>query len=249
MKNKISVAVTALLALAVATAIFFTVGGQTPPAAQAQSETAPRTITVIGEGLASAAPDTAIVNIGVEVGDPEVKTASDQAAAQMQAVMTALAGEGVAPKDIQTSYYSLYVDRPYTPDGQPGQPTYRVSNTMQVTIRQLDQVTQILSAAIEAGANTINSVDFQLSKTVDLRSEARARAVTDAETRAAELAKLTGVAVGEVVSVSEVINNGYYAGNQFNNVAKGMGGGAAGPISPGEVDVNVQLQIVYAILR
>jgi uncharacterized protein YggE len=158
--------------------------------------------------------------------------------------------DGVAAEDIETSYYNLYVDRPYGPQGPAEEPQYQVSNTMQVTVRNPEQLTELLGVAIEAGANNINSIEFRLSDPVELRSEARAKAVTDAEARAAELAELNGLAIGPVVSVSEVIDSGaYFVSEQLQSTAVGLGGGGAGPISPGDVTVSAQLQIVYGMLQ
>ncbi len=209
----------------------------------------PRTITVIGEGQVSAPPDIAQVYIGVQVSDPDPKMATEKAAEDMNNLLAALKGEGIAEKDIQTSYYTVYVDRPFSPQGPSGEAMYQVSNNVQVTIRDLDKVTDILSVAIEAGANNINSVDFRLSDTSKLQSEARAKAVENAQAKAQELAELNGVAVGEVVSVSEVIDSEAYFISERSVAAAGLGGGEAGPISPGDVSVTSQLQITYAILR
>ncbi|MBN1220627.1 MAG: SIMPL domain-containing protein [Anaerolineae bacterium] len=225
------------------------------PVAQAAGELqAPedlaRTITVVGEGNVSAPPDIAVVYIGVQVIDPDVKVATDKAAQDMNSLLAALKGEGIAEKDIQTSYYSVYVDRPYGPQGPAEQAQYQVSNNVQVTIRDLDKVTNILGAAIEAGANNINSVEFRLSDTSALQAEARAKAVEKAKAKAEELAELNGVAVGEVVNISEVIDQGAYFISEQSYGARDMGGaGGAGPISPGDVSVTAQLQITYAMLR
>ncbi|MBN1992404.1 MAG: SIMPL domain-containing protein [Anaerolineae bacterium] len=226
------------------------VGLPVAEASELRAETdLPRTITVVGEGQVSAAPDIAQAFIGVQVSDPDAKVATDKAAQDMNSLLAALKGEGIADKDIQTSYYSVYVDRPYGPQGPTGEVLYQVSNNVQVTIRDLDKVTDILSAAIEAGANSINSVDFRLSDTGRLKSQARTKAVENAQATAQELAKLNGVAVGEVVSISEVIDQGAYYVSEQSYAASGLGGGGAGPISPGDVTVTVQLQITYAILR
>jgi uncharacterized protein YggE len=225
---------------------------QSPVAADSmlQAEALPRTITVVGDGKATTAPDIAVINIGVQVSDPDVKTATSQATGQMEAVIATLKEMGVADEDIQTSYYNLYVDRPYGPQGPVNEAQYQVSNTMQVTIRNPEQITDLLGATIEAGANNINSVEFRLSDPAELRSEARAKAVADAEARATELADLNGLVIGPVVSVSEVIDSGaYFISEQSANAAVGLGGGGAGPISPGDVTVSAQLQIVYGVLQ
>ena len=221
-----------------------TAAAVTPAAPQAQAET-PRTITVIGEGKVSAQPDMAQINMGIEVVGPDIKEASSQAETDMNSLLTALKGEGVAEKDIQTSYYNVWVERPYSPDGgSTGQPLYHVSNSVNVTVRELGNVANILGKAIEAGANNINSINFDIADPTPLKSEARQKAVANAEAKAAELAGLNGVEVGEVVSISEVVGGAVpipYA------AAAGIGGGGAGPISPGEVEVSTQLQLTYAL--
>lgn len=204
-----------------------------------------RTITVIGEGKGSGQPDLARVNLGVQVSDPDVKAATQKAADDMEAVLAALQAQGVAPADIQTSYYNLYVERPFNPEGTTTQPIYQVSNTLEVTIRDLEQVTTILGAAIEAGANNINSVSFDITDPAEIRSEARQNAVEDAEITAAELAQLNGLTLGDVVSVSEVVQPGIF----YDAAAQGVGGGVAGPITPGDVTVTVQLEVTYAIVQ
>lgn len=253
MKNKtLPLIVTSLVALLLAGVILLGLPGLATVEAGTlrQNESVPRTITVVGEGKASAPADMAVVFMGVQVSDPDVKVATDNAAQQMQAVLTALEAAGVASTDIQTSYYNVYVDRPYGPDGPSSEAVYQVSNTMQVTVRDLDNITEILGAAIEAGANSINSIEFRLSDPEELRSEARANAVANAEAHATEIADLNGLAVGEVLQLSEVVDSGaYFVSEQSYASAKGIGAGGAGPISPGQVDVSAQLQVVYAIVR
>lgn len=222
-----------------------------PSTAQAntlqQDEASTRTITVVGEGTVSAAPTIATINIGVQVIDPDVAAATDEADQIMADLITALQAEGVAEADIETAYFNLYIDRPFSPEGLTSEPTYQLSNNLQVTIRNLDNLTNILSTAIDAGANNINSVNFSIEDPSDLRSEARQQAVDNALATAEELADLNGVAVGEVVEISEVVQSG---GGFFLSEQASIGlGGAGGGITPGDVDINVQLQITYAILR
>ena len=221
-----------------------------PPVAQAQTGAeVPRTITVVGEGTVRIKPDMAQANIGVEVMKSSVQEASSATAATMESVLTALQQQGIEEKDIQTSGYSIWVDRPYGPEGLPSEsPVYRVSNNVSVTIRDLDNIGAVLDAAIAAGANNIYGITFSLDDPSQVESEARGKAVTDANAKAQELAELNNLQLGNVLSVSEVVGTaGYYAGS-FREMAAapGLGGGGAGPISPGELTLTMQLQIVYA---
>ncbi len=217
------------------------------PPLQAEAA-ASRTITVVGEGKVSTQPDVAQANIGVEVIDNDVKQASSKASEVMETLLATLEEQGIAESDIQTSYYNIWVERPYGPGGPAGETVYHVNNNVMVKIRDLDKVATILGEAIEAGANSINSVNFSLADPSSLRSEARQQAVDNALAKAQELAALNGVEIGEVVSVSEVISGGaYYVSELAASAQGGLGGGGGGPISPGEVELTVQLQVAYAI--
>lgn len=224
--------------------------GFNPAVAAAQTPSTgvpPRTITVVGEGKVKVKPDIAQAGIGVEIINSDVKQASNEASAVMQKILDTLKAQGVADNDIQTSYFNIWVERPYAADtNQPAQTIYHVSNTVNVTIRDLNKVTTTLGAAIEAGANTINSVTFDIASPTELQGQARQKAVDNAKAKAQELAGLNGVTLGDVVTVSEVVQ-GPVPLFSSANYAQGVGGGGAGPISPGEIEVTVQLQISYAI--
>jgi uncharacterized protein YggE len=208
----------------------------------------PGTITVVGEGKVSLEPDIARVTIGVETVTNTVKEASDTNRAAVEAVLEALLAQGIDEKDVQTSGFSIYAER-FGPEGPlaEGDVRYRVSNNVSVTIRDLDNVGTILDAAIEAGANNIYGVEFALDDPNIVESEARAAAIADAQAKGAELADLTGLTLGSVVSVSEVVGSGggYYAGN-FAEQARAFGGGGT-PISPGQLDLVMQLQVIFSI--
>jgi hypothetical protein len=248
MRNKFLLAFIAALtaALVLAAGLGLGLAGFNPPAAQAQIP-APGTITVVGEGKVKGSPDMAQANIGVEVFGSDITQATSEAAQMMEQVMAALTAQGVAEGDIQTSYYNVWVERPYTPDGsQSTEVIYHVNNNLLVTIRDLTKVTTTLGAAIEAGANSINGVTFSIADPSALQSQARQLAVENGKATAEELATLNGVTLGQVVSVSEIISSGVYP---YSDVAaaQGLGGGGAGPIVPGEVEISTQLQISYAI--
>jgi uncharacterized protein YggE len=249
------VATMGVAVLLLAGVLAFSRAGFTPSAAQAQmvaetASTLPRTVTVVGEGTVKIKPDVAQANIGVEVIRPTVKAASSGAKESMDAVLQALKEQGVDEKDIQTSGFSVWTERPYGPEGPSSDELlYHVSNQVAVTIRDLETVGTVLDAAIEAGANNIYGVTFSLADPSQVESAAREKAVADAQTKAQELAALNDVKLGDVVSVSEVVGGGggYYAGGiREAAVTAGLGGGG-GPIAPGELELTLQLEIVYTV--
>jgi uncharacterized protein YggE len=251
-KLKFSMIVGTIASMALLGFIFFGAAGLTPDVAQAQPATEvappPRTITVVGEGTTSIEPDLARVNIGVMVTGNEVQATSADAQETMNQVIEAVKAQGVDDNDIQTSGFNIYANQPQpfgpADQGAANETTYQVSNNVTVIVRDLENVSTVLDAAIEAGANNIYGVNFSLADYSAPESVARSDAMENAQAKAEEIAGLAGVELGDVVSVSEVIGNqgGFYSARQD---ALAMGGG--GPIEAGQLEVRVQLQVVYSI--
>lgn len=209
-----------------------------------------RSITVVGEGKVSVAPDVAEANVGVEVLAPTAEEATEEAKERMTAIMAALQKAGIAEKDIQTSNYSIYFERypevramveagPSEVEGN-----YRVSNMVRVKIRDLDKIETVLDQVIESGANNVYGVNFTVDDLSEVRSEARGKAIANARAKAQELADLNAVNLCEVLQISEVIGGPFpvIGMPMVEEYAVGVG-----PISPGELELSVQMQVTYAI--
>ena len=246
-------AAAAALAAATEAPITAPVSASAPPA-QAAGGDLSRTITVVGQGQIKAKPTIAQTNMGIEVTAATVADAMKEGRARMDAVLAALKAAGVADKDVQTSNFSINFERqsPEQPvkaaaGGQAGAiaGVYRVNNMVNVTIRDLDKVGAVVDAAVNAGANNIWGINFSIDDPSTLETQARVKAVADALARAQSLAELNHVSLGRVVAVSEVITGGPGPKAAFA-APMGLGGGGT-PVEPGEVTVNLQIQVSYAI--
>jgi hypothetical protein len=235
------------VALAAAVLVGCTTAQAAPEAAQSVDQGVARTITVVGSGEVSLSPDMAQVNVGVEVGDASVAEAKAEVDRRMEAIVAALMELGVAEKDIQTAQYNIYFEResfamPREEGAAETGGVYRVSNMLNVKIRDLDLLGEVLDAAVEAGANQMYGVSFTVADDETWESQAREAAVADARARAEELADLAGVELGAVLSVSEVVGSSpVFAAREM--AAGGMGGG----IAPGELEFSTQIQVTFAI--
>ncbi len=205
-------------------------------------------ITVTGTGTVSGTPDMAQVSVGVVTQSLTIQDAVDANQAQMNALLAALKALGVADKDIQTSNFNVNTQTNVKPSSTTGgndvnYVTYYVNNQVQVTLRDVSKLGDLLDKVVKAGANNIYGVTFGISDPSQLEDQARAKAVENASSKAHSVAKLEGVTLGNVVSVTETSG---YPGVAFPSVS-GMGGGAA-PIQTGELQVSVSLQVTYEIL-
>ena len=234
-------ALLALLALVMSACVPTTVN-------QAAPET-PRTLNVSGVGIVYLTPDIVYINIGVNTQRENAAEAVDLNKTQTNAVIQAIKDFGVAEKDIRTTNFSIWSNPQYDPagTGQILSTTYSVDNTVNVTIRDLDKLGDLLDAAVQAGANNIYSIQFDVDNKNDANKEARTLAVENARMQAEELAAATGVELGEIQSIS------YYESSptQYFEGKGGGGGGdvasAAVPIQPGQLAISVNVNITYFI--
>jgi uncharacterized protein len=250
MKRYLTTIVAAGALVAVTAAAALTLPGRLGPVAAQGADSgasAPvRYITVVGQGEVRVSPDIAVLSLGADTSDADVQKAIEANNAIMDDVVAALTDAGIEAADIQTNNFSIYRDTSYgmatTPEAEP---TYRVSNMVAVTIRDLDTVGDILDAVVAAGANSIYGVNFTLEDWSDAQADARVKAMADAADRASQLADLAKVELGDVISVSEVIGGQSVPMYAAASSAMGLGGGSS--VSPGQLDVTTSIQVTYAV--
>ena len=182
-------------------------------------------IWVTGEGKVSVVPDVAVLSLGIEA----------------QAT-------SVAEKDIKTQYFSIQPVKRWE-NNREILLGYRVSNMVTVKIRQVDDTGAIIDAVAKAGGDytRINSISFVVDDPSAYHEEAREKAMADAKAKAKQLADLAGVDLGKPIYISESggfipIPREYYA------MAEGAPALApTTPISPGETEVRLTVQVAYNI--
>ncbi|MFH1651212.1 MAG: SIMPL domain-containing protein [Chloroflexota bacterium] len=207
-------------------------------------------IWVSGEGRVTAAPDIAVLSLGVQAQTATVASAQQQAAAAMDAVMKALTGQGVARKDIQTQQYIITPVRHYDPNTQQQiLDGYRVSNTVTAKIRNVTDTGIIIDDVTAAGGDDtiINSIDFTVEDPTPYLTEARDKAMADARAKAEQLAKQGGVRLGRPTYINESGGNLPVPIQKLAVPAPMPAGAPTTPISPGELDITLTVQVVYSI--
>lgn len=244
-KKIIALAGMALLPLALVAAVCGdeTTRIETPPGGQATG------ISVTGEGKVTAAPDLAIITLGVSVLRPTVAESRDAAATSLQGMIDAMRALGVEEKDIQTSNVSIYPEYDYRGDTQTLR-GFRVDNTVTAKIRNLDNTSEIIDRAVDAGGNdtSIQGIAFTIDDPESLREQARRDAVEDAKRKAETLANASGTSVGSPISIVEgsvAYPQPLYAERAALDDAAQAGGST--PIQEGELDVIVNVTVTWSI--
>ena len=210
-------------------------------------------IWVNGEGKVMAVPDVANLRIGIESQAATVSEAQGNATKAMNDVMAVLTKNGVDKKDIQTQSFNIQrVTRWDNDKQQEILIGYRVTNSVNAKIRKLDTAGTIIDAAAEAGGDftRIEGISFDVDNPETYQNQAREKALANAKAKAEQMAKGTGVTLGKATFVTESV---YIPGPIFRDLAmkaeaSGAPAAAPTPISAGELEIRVNVQVVYSIL-
>ena len=168
------------------------------------------TITVVGMGEVSAAPDTAFVMSGVTTQGATAREALDANNQAMTALIETLKAAGIEERDIQTSGFSVTPNYVYTDardaNGYTLPPKingYSVFNNVNVRVRDIADLGAVLDQQVTVGANTISGVTFSVDDPSKLLDEARKLAFADAKARAEIYAATAGVELDKIRAISE----------------------------------------------
>lgn len=203
-------------------------------------------IFVSGTGKVRLKPDIATASVGVDITAGNLAEATSQANAKMNAIITRLKGLGIAEKDIQTTSYTI---QPITQQPRPGVTPaitgYRVNNQLSITIRKIDDTGKVLDAVVAAGANNIYGITFGVDDPKPYQEQARAAAIKAAQDKAAQLAKAANVTLGKVISISEgsMMPQPVFRAAPMAVSAET----AAVPVETGELEINVSVEMQFAI--
>lgn len=210
-----------------------------------------RTLAVTGTAEVSVKPDICYISFGVETFHKKsARDAYRSNAELMTGLNAAVRTVGILDKDIQTSSFTVtpqyhYADTSHRRvfDG------YRVYQSLDVKVRELDKASAVLDAGMDAGATQVNNVTFAVENPKKYTADARVEAVKAAQDKAQSMADLTGVKLGKPISISENEPGGwgqYYA--QANVAVDAASPVAESPgLQPGEFKLTRTVYITYEI--
>jgi len=210
-------------------------------------------LTVQGTGEATRTPDVLIAVLAVNVTAPTAQAALSQDNDKALAVVAALAGGGVARRDIQTTGLSLQPQYSY-PKGVQTVTGYQVSNTVTATVNQNPQAGATIDAVVAAGGNevTINSLSYSFRHPQVVEDIARTSAVHQAVSHAKAMALASGRRLGPVCSLTDQTQSPlpYEFGGALPLAAGSVNSATAAapvPLEAGSQSESDQVTMVYAL--
>lgn len=216
-------------------------------------ETSARSLTrvsVSGDAIIQAQPDTAIVSIAVVTQNASASEAQAENASRTDAVVRAVRAAAGAGAEVKTGGYSLQPQYAYKEGQPPTISTYIARNTVVVTMSELARVGTVIDAASRAGANSVDNLQFTLRRDQTARAQALTQATHEAISKAQTIAQALK---GRVVRILEVQEGGtarppIIMTRQMESFARDAAGSAPQtPVEPGSLDIISQVQLVAEI--
>lgn len=187
---------TLALVVVLAAAVTFAKAQSAPPRE-------PATLTLVGTGRATVPPDMATITVGVVTEATNAREAMAGNTRAMTEATRALREAGIADRDLRTSGFSLQPRYANEQGRQPRITGYQVSNTLEVRVRDLAKLGEVLERTITLGANRVSGPQFGVAEPEKTLDAARRAAVADARRRAELYADALGVRLGRIVSFAE----------------------------------------------
>ncbi|HIM60842.1 MAG TPA: DUF541 domain-containing protein [Dehalococcoidia bacterium] len=216
-------------------------------------------IWVTGQATLEIPANIAQVSIGVESREVNVADARQKAAEAMDNVLAAITELGIDGDDVVTSYFNIQpqtiwveVSDSLGRHSEPRITGYIVNNTVQVTVRDIDVLGTVIDTAAATGGDLIriNSIQFTVGDSSVYGEQIRQLAAADALAKADLYARVMGVTLGPLVYLTELGSSVPMA--KASPVAMEVAamdiGFARTPISAGDVNLSVTVQVVFAIV-
>lgn len=207
------------------------------------------TFDVSAEGKVTVIPDTAEVDLGIQIQKPTVQAAQKEANEKINKIIEELKKIGVKKELIKTTRYNVYPNYDY----REGQKIvgYNIDINLTVKVKDFDKINQVIDTATKFGANQVGSLNFTVDeeRQEELKMEARKLAIEKAKKKAKEIASAGGLRLGKIVNISENIVSPYPV---FRTEAVGLGGieekTEPTQIQPGETEITISVILSYETL-
>lgn len=205
-----------------------------------------KTITVFGQAKSKEKNQIATFSAGVSAVNDNKENAINEVNQKIQAIIDAVKNFGISSDDLQTQNLSVYQsEETYYEESvqksRPGQ--WRVSNTITVTLRNLDKASDLANLLSRGGATNVYGPNFAVDETGKAEKALLEEAIKDAQEKAGVMAKAGNGQLGKIISITEGIQNQpiYY-----QPTAIGMGGGGT-PVEPGSSTLFKTVTVVFEL--
>ena len=195
-------------------------------------------------------PDIVTVGAGVSTDAPTAVAAMQQNAKAMDGVIARIHALGIAKDDVQTAGINLNAQYDYDQRQQKQVfRGYRASNTVNITLRDVNKAGPVLDALVAAGATDLNGPNFAIDNDKPAKDQARKAAMETARAQALDYARMAGYSDIRLLSVSETMAYGRPMPMIQTTSKMADAAAAPTPVEPGLVGTSVMVTVKYEMVH
>jgi len=160
------------------------------------------TVTVEGKAEVSVTPDQAILNLGVEMEGRDLSAMTKRVAETTNAFLKLTDDMNIKRNDVMTS--GVNINPKYRYENKTGRRIfdgYSISRSIQVDIKNINQLGSIIERSVEQGINNISAPIFRVSPEDQIIQSLHSLAVEDALKRAGALVDPLNATVGKALKI------------------------------------------------
>ena len=212
-------------------------------------------IIVTGTSSIELEPDMATLSLGIESSASTVSEARDNASISINEMLDVMKNVGIDDEDIQTTAFNIYPQYEYIEVREDGRVRgvqelvgFTVSNMLLVTVKNLDDIGEIIDKITDAGGNDVrfNSINFGIQDPIPYQSQLRKLAVDDGITKASQLAEYSGVKLGSITMINDYSSQASVAQDQAVFAERAMAIPSTS-INPGSLNLSMQVDMIFEI--
>ncbi len=200
-------------------------------------------ISVTGKGAVKVVPDKVLIKARIEhtgKSASEVKAQNDKV---VNEIIKYLKSQNIPSKNFQTEYLTLNKEYNYNLK----ETFYSANQAISIHLEDLSKYEKFMEGLLESGLNRIDGIQFQSSKKEELESEARKRAVINAQEKAREFAKALDQEIGKAHMINEIENGNFprpmYRGLEMESADSGQ----QETLAPGEMEITVKVNVSFIL--
>ena len=201
------------------------------------------TVDVTGEGIVRVVPDEVTISVRVENTGNEAKALKILNDNIVNDVLQTIKRMGIKDKNVQTEYVKLSKNYDYNTKTY----NYSANQTISIYLKDLQKYEPLMDGLMSSGINRIDGISFSSSKEMELKSQARKKAIENAVMKAKEYVGVLNQTIGKAVSISEFQNA---IAPQPMYKAMAMQSDSAGEretLAPGEIEIRTSVNVRFVL--
>ncbi|HHV95046.1 MAG TPA: SIMPL domain-containing protein [Clostridiaceae bacterium] len=212
------------------------------PYMKAYVNTAECRMKIEGKGSIRVRPDTSVVVLGTVTENKELRFAQEENAVKITAILRGLREMGISSEKVQTRSYNIFPQYDFV-EGQQVFRGYRVEHILEITVKDIGKIGQVIDNAVQNGANRVENIRFTISNPSMFYRQALNIAVDDAISKAKALGAKLNIHVSTIpLQITEISHEppepiillAYQAAETVT------------PVQPGQIEIQARIEAIFA---